>query len=235
MGAGGRPDPSAALPAVSEHAWRRGSMMGLSLWTQLFNHGAFAALFLWRALTQVGAASEELSLERSMIAEVGTACYFLGCDPEYILPNTVKVMGRVLDKAGTSEASAASFMYFYMSLEGVLHLGICAGAALMLLRRGGVQTYRLSLLAELIIMDVFYCVIFTAVPYGCIRYPGECIDNLGTPEIGGFVEGAHFACFIVTVAWLQHVSVLLDVVAWYVLRAEVPAAPAARKGDLKVH
>ena len=70
MGAGGRPDPSAALPAVSEHAWRRGSMLGLSLWTQLFNHGAFAALFLWRALTQVGAASEELSLERSMIAEV---------------------------------------------------------------------------------------------------------------------------------------------------------------------
>ena len=138
-------------------------------------------------------------------------------------------------EVGTSEASAASFMYFYMSPEGVLHLGICAGAALMLLRRGGVQTYRLSLLAELIIMDVFYCVIFTAVPYGCIRYPGECIDNLGTPEIGGFVEGAHFACFIVTVAWLQHVSVLLDVVAWYVLRAEVPAAPAARKGDLKVH
>ena len=82
-------------------------MLGLSLWTQLFNHGAFAALFLWRALTQVGAASEELSLERSMIAEVGTACYFLGCDPEYILPNTVKVMGRVLDKAGTSEASGS--------------------------------------------------------------------------------------------------------------------------------
>ena len=35
-------------------------MLGLSLWTQLFNHGAFAALFLWRALTQ-RPASEELS------------------------------------------------------------------------------------------------------------------------------------------------------------------------------
>jgi len=193
------------------------------------NHGIFAALFIWRAIVRPDAASA--SLERSLLVETQFLCTGLGCDSQAIVSLFIDVYRAAVGWLGLEESDAAAAMFWYMSLEGVLHVGICAGAIVLMLGNRA-RLFHAFLLAELLIMDVAYTVIFFAMPYYCMRHLDVCFPGGEVGEGKSFYSGLHLAGFFMTLAWLQHMSVFLDVMAYGVLVLQ-PTLPSGSKDSKK--
>jgi hypothetical protein len=196
-------------------------------WMHLLpNHGVFFALFLWRAATK----SSDVSLERTLDVETQTICAVLGCDPPATSALVFKAYRNMFANVGIDADDVGHAFFYYMTLEGVIHGLICAGAVQVLM--GGASTlYRRAMLAELVIMDVVYTVGYFVVPYGCAKHISACFGEDASSL--SFEAGLGVATFVLTLAWLQHVSVLLDVLAYadLVMEAESESAgvSAAKK------
>ena len=203
-----------------------------------FNHGIFAGLFVWRAIVRPDAA--DASLERSLLVETEFLCRLLGCDAPQVFGLFIGVYRDAVTWLGMGEARAATAMFWYMSFEGVLHVAICVGAALIL-AGGRTRLFRVAMLAELWLMDIFYTAAFFAAPYYCMRNLGVCFPlDGGSGGEGGeggagertFYAGLHLAGFFMTLAWLQHMSVLVDVLSYGVLALQPSAgAPNAAAAE----
>ena len=191
----------------------------------VLNHGIFAALFLWRA---TGEHAGEASLERSIAVETQTLCAALGCEPDAIIAPLTAALRTLLPAYNITEASWALFMFFYMSVEGVLHLGIVFGGLAQLWSGRASRVFRWSLLLEIVAMDVTYTFMYIALPYGCAASPTTC--GFGTTS-GDFLDGVSLMTFTMTISWLQHVSVLFDLLTFAVLKCEAPPAVRGQKRD----
>eukprot|EP00747_Dinoflagellata_sp_TGD_P127102 gnl/TRDRNA2_/TRDRNA2_174364_c0_seq1.p1 gnl/TRDRNA2_/TRDRNA2_174364_c0~~gnl/TRDRNA2_/TRDRNA2_174364_c0_seq1.p1 ORF type:complete len:219 (+),score=30.15 gnl/TRDRNA2_/TRDRNA2_174364_c0_seq1:43-699(+) len=192
----------------------------LSWWCNLLtvlNHGIFATLFIWRNIHAGG----DFDMERAVRAEAGTICALTGCDSFDVAKRIALVLGEVLgkDADGTGTMWLGTIFFYYMGLEGCLHIGICIGGLIVLtpgplgVRRCGLwaqKLYRSSLMLEMLLMDIPYTIIYSVVP---IMYANS--SHLNT-QAGTFASGAHFGFFIALIAMLQHVSCVLDLWAYIV-------------------
>ena len=92
------------------------------------NHGVFAALFLWRlAISPDGLTPDPT---RALKVESETVCSMIGCDPVDVNKRSVAIIKPFFESSGLGDG--AFFMFWYMTLEGCLHLGICYGSFLLL-------------------------------------------------------------------------------------------------------
>eukprot|EP00747_Dinoflagellata_sp_TGD_P182499 gnl/TRDRNA2_/TRDRNA2_36775_c0_seq1.p1 gnl/TRDRNA2_/TRDRNA2_36775_c0~~gnl/TRDRNA2_/TRDRNA2_36775_c0_seq1.p1 ORF type:complete len:216 (+),score=27.15 gnl/TRDRNA2_/TRDRNA2_36775_c0_seq1:70-717(+) len=204
----------------------------LSWWSNLLsvaNHGIFAALFIWRNIHAGG----DFNMERAIRAEAGTLCAVQGCDPFDVAKHLVASLTEMFPEmvaVGPTISYASIFMYWYMLLEGCIHCCICIGGFRILLpgpsgaRPSGFwaqRLYRVSLLSEIIIMDIFYMYMFTAFP---LMYANS---NLINTKAGSFSSGAHFGFFVAFLSMLNHTSCILDVWAYIIEVMRTPMKVAS--------
>ena len=162
------------------------------------------------------------------MVETQTLCAALGCEPDAIIAPLTSAMRTLLPAYNITEASWALFMFWYMSVEGVLHIGIVGGGLAQLWNGRASRIFRWSLLLEMIVMDIAYTLMYSVLPYGCAASPAACGFR---GDSGNFLDGVSLMTFLMTISWLQHISVLLDLLTWAVLKCEAPLPERGGKQD----
>ena len=176
------------------------------------NHGIFAALFLWRLVISPDGLSPDPT--RALKVESETVCAMIGCDPVDVNRRSVAIIKPFFESSGLGDG--AFFMFWYMTLEGCLHIGICYGSFLLLFikrTRYAEKVYQWALLGEIILMDIAYTAGFNGVMYYCGFNSDKCVPP-NVSNNGTFIDGALYAYFILTVTWLQNISVIMDLVTY---------------------
>eukprot|EP00941_MAST-03F_sp_MAST-3F-sp1_P003126 g3126.t1 len=182
----------------------------------VLNHGIFAALFIWRTMISPEPADDIL---RALDVESKTMCTFLGCQHEEVKEISMSVATKFFQFLGLG--NGGKFMYWYMTLEGCFHLGICFGGLLLLLpcrrSRFAEKLYATSLLLEILIMDIPYTLGFTGGSYFCTLNFDRCFGDLPNITSGSWKAGGEYAAFIYTITWMQNLSCVVD---WFTYPCE---------------
>jgi len=207
---------------------------GLIWWARLFslmNHFIYFALFANRLVVLGVSGGLEAGVDghaRQHTSEAQLYCRVVSCDPEPVILNMN--IGTELFAQANPWMPSTEFFYWYMNLEGVLHLFICTGAAVscfggvgLAKRWFGASLYFWALVSELIIMDIYYFVVYTV----CLLSTRNLIDlvlderirmAVGVVSRDLAVSVGDTVGFIIFLSLLNHASIFYDVGAFLVER-----------------
>eukprot|EP00930_Biecheleria_cincta_P086917 TRINITY_DN76171_c0_g1_i1.p1 TRINITY_DN76171_c0_g1~~TRINITY_DN76171_c0_g1_i1.p1 ORF type:complete len:219 (+),score=29.85 TRINITY_DN76171_c0_g1_i1:53-709(+) len=199
-------------------------------WMTFLNHGIFAALFIWRQMLHFG---KPVEVGRSLDVEFQTICAYGGCDAQQMKEVAASCFSHVFVALGVASdpMQVENAVRWYMCLEGNIHVAMCLGWLYIVLMGGGMKLYRWSLIAELWIMDIYYTLAFLVFPYGCILWPHVCMPESTIKMIESWDVWltAKAVMGLFTIAWLQHLSVFLDVVTYLVTPTCIPVHGNAKQ------